>query len=545
MKALLLMTLIMTGLTVEALQVERPLPQACLFDGLNDGVLPERLSWNILARVGEYVLNGNSTDLVDSQVLFNDQIEMATASALTACSSVSGGDKAVLIQLKDSNEGAQLLIEGRPHQVAFSQLVDGGTALSFLRAQSGGLPRIVFQISRSLEGRMTYRVYGRLKAQEAVSRSVHFFDENGSLQASIADTPESNASENAIVPLVSLYGPSYQDQLVLQPQVVVGVYGSGVDFNHPGLAKHLVGRNSFEAEAQSLEITRRQLQSDSSWGPQRYRAEYLAYQERVAEVGFPRWMDQARGSVHPFDNVMTPQKSLMQRHETELASRIIASGGQIGLVSVRKLYGYATEEKILDVFSEMNKMGVEIVNMSFAYACPKEDFYEKQWRAAFEKYRDTVFVVAAGNDGKNVDNESYCPAKYATDYKNVISVTALNQHGELASYAKGLVNFGRTVDLALRGDVLPVLKAFNQSVTWSNSEHGGSSMAAAELTRVLAEYKLKNGHLPVEQLKNILKGAVQKRASLEGINSVGGEFLQSLLNNTMPADTSERLAMSY
>lgn len=134
-------------------------------------------------------------------------------------------------------------------------------------------------------------------------------------------------------------------------------------------------------------------------------------------------------------------------HGTLVASLIAAKSGNgkggVGVSSKVKLMplragndmGNLTSSAIIEAFTYAGKKGANIINASFGSTA-----YSSAQYAIIQWLRSKgVLVVAAagngGNDGKGDNNDispSY-PASYPLD--NIISVAAVNQHGQLATFS--------------------------------------------------------------------------------------------------------------
>lgn len=125
----------------------------------------------------------------------------------------------------------------------------------------------------------------------------------------------------------------------------------------------------------------------------------------------------------------------------------------------------------------------------------------------FSKYPDILFVFAAGNDATNNDAEPIAPASIRLD--NVMSIGASIGNTGLAPFS----NYGAsTVDLFAAGvGVLSSVPRGNLYLPLS-----GTSMAAPAVTRAAAMIKDRNPKLSPLEIREILKGTVDRKVFLKG-----------------------------
>lgn len=140
-------------------------------------------------------------------------------------------------------------------------------------------------------------------------------------------------------------------------------------------------------------------------------------------------------------------------HGTHVAGTIAASLNGIGVVGVAPkvkimpikflVNGSGTTYDAIDAIYYAKQMGVKILNNSWGGGDYSQALYD-----AIEDC-NALFVVAAGNDGINIDQAPSYPASYTCD--NILSVASINNRGDLSDFS----NFGKnSVDLAAPGEVI-------------------------------------------------------------------------------------------
>ncbi|MGB1682729.1 MAG: S8 family peptidase [Arenicellales bacterium] len=189
-------------------------------------------------------------------------------------------------------------------------------------------------------------------------------------------------------------------------------------------------------------------------------------------VGFDFWdMDERPFDSHPSRSIFFPQ-----RHGTRVAGIIAREAPQARLIPYR--YPRPDMERMSKLIVKAAASGARIINMSLGSSD------ELEW-AAFEeaalKHPELLFVVSAGNDGRDIDQDPVFPAALPLD--NMIVVTSVADDGFPAQGS----NWGRdSVDLLVPGENIATVDFSGRPADVS-----GSSYAVARVTalaaRLLAE----------------------------------------------------------
>ena len=145
-----------------------------------------------------------------------------------------------------------------------------------------------------------------------------------------------------------------------------------------------------------------------------------------------------------------------------------------------------------------------------------------------------LFIAAAGNGGTDNDVTPFYPANLdttvgtynpetqvgetAADYNSVISVTAIDSSGNLATFSSGSSNYGLTkVHLGAPGK--DIIGPGPDNLYYSGE---GTSLAAPFVTGAVALYRAAFPLAPVEDIRAAILAGAEPTASLAGATSTGG-----------------------
>jgi hypothetical protein len=184
-------------------------------------------------------------------------------------------------------------------------------------------------------------------------------------------------------------------------------------------------------------------------------------------VGYDFWdLDERPFDVHPLRSAFFPD-----HHGTATASIVLSEAPMVRLLPYR--YPRPDMTRLNALIEHAASHGARIVNLSLA------SFDREEWHAfaqAAARHPEILFVVAAGNDNRDIDRRPVYPA--ALDLDNLIAVTAARADGHLA---RG-VNWGpRAVDLMVETDGILAL-----SFDGYQTPVSGSSYATARVTALAA-----------------------------------------------------------
>ncbi len=199
-------------------------------------------------------------------------------------------------------------------------------------------------------------------------------------------------------------------------------------------------------------------------------------------LGYDYWdLDQ-----RPFDANPARSPFFPQRHGTRTASLLLREASQIRLVPYR--YPRPDMRRMTDLVRDAASKGVSIVNLSLGSS--KADDW-KAFAQAAKEHPDILFVVSAGNNGRDIDVKPVYPATLPLD--NIITVTSSEIDGQLAPGS----NYGHeSVDL-----LVPAERLIATAFEGHSMRVSGSSYAAARISALAARFLAKHPTWRAPELK--------------------------------------------
>ena len=165
--------------------------------------------------------------------------------------------------------------------------------------------------------------------------------------------------------------------------------------------------------------------------------------------------------------------------------------------------GKGSTSDAIDGIDYAVKNGAKIVNCSFGSSSKSSALHDA---VDYAQDHNVLLVVAAGNDGENIDKNPEYPASY-TD-SNILTVAASTNEDTLASFS----NFGSTaVDVAAPGD--------NIYSTYKGGGYkylSGTSMAAPYAAGAAAMLRKQESDATYGELRKAIRQKVDKPPALAG-----------------------------
>lgn len=193
-------------------------------------------------------------------------------------------------------------------------------------------------------------------------------------------------------------------------------------------------------------------------------AERLARGDGGLILGYDFWDMDPR----PFDIETSRSPYFPIRHGTSVAGVLLREAPMTRLIPYR--YPRPDMRRMGEIVSYAAKNGARIVMM------PLGSNREIDWRVftlAAEKHPDILFIVSAGNDGRNIDEEPVYPA--ALPLPNMVVATSADAFGRLA---KGSNWGAESVDLMVPAESVETVDHRGATVEASGSSYAVPRVAA-------------------------------------------------------------------
>lgn len=264
----------------------------------------------------------------------------------------------------------------------------------------------------------------------------------------------------SVLPLEQIYGSKGWAPLS-DDAVKVAVIDSGVDYNHPEIARAI----------------RRVKYADGTLGVEGFNFE--------------------DPNTPPFDCVQGDTGN----HGTAVAGIVIENDSDIQIVPIR----HSSDGNLYPSIDFAHRSGARVINLSLNLT-PTDDPHqlernEAMLTKAIREFSDTVFVVAAGNDGENVDELHRAPQSF--QFSNMVVVGSVSARGELTNVGGFKSNFGENhVHFGALGE--------NRKVAQPGGIYkleSGTSFSTPQVSRLFAQLKRKfPDSTPTELLEKVVAG---------------------------------------
>ncbi|CAD5979954.1 Thermitase [Planktothrix rubescens NIVA-CYA 18] len=317
-----------------------------------------------------------------------------------------------------------------------------------------------------------------------------------------------NTGQDGGTPDADIDAPEAWDIQKGDPNLVIGVIDTGVDYDHPDLSAN-IWTNPGEIAGDGID-------NDSN-----------GYIDDV------RGWDFASNDNNPMD---------VHGHGTHVAGTIAGKGnngvGVTGVAWNAKIMplkylndsGVGPTSNAILAINYATAKGVKLTNNSWGGGGYSQALYDAINTAG---QQGALFIASAGNESNNNDANPAYPASY--DLANIISVASTTRTDGLSSFS----NYGATtVDLGAPGSSI--------YSTLPNSSYGtlsGTSMASPQVTGAAALLWSQNPTWTAQQVKNKLMQTTDPISALSGKTVTGGRL--NINNALASSDTTPPATSSF
>jgi len=231
----------------------------------------------------------------------------------------------------------------------------------------------------------------------------------------------------------------------------------------------------------------------------------LARDDAGASLGHDYWERHGR----PFDANPARSPFFPQRHGTRTASLLLREAPQAALVPYR--YPRPDMSRMTTLVDDAADKGIVVVNMSLGSSDRGDwESFEQVARA----HPQMLFVLSAGNNGRDIDTKPVYPAALALD--NTITVTSSEKDGALAIGS----NWGRTaVDLLVPAEGIVVTGYDGGEIAVA-----GSSYAAVRISALAARLLAAHPGWRAAELRQTIFARV-----LPAVGNAGGRVAEGFM----------------
>ena len=196
-------------------------------------------------------------------------------------------------------------------------------------------------------------------------------------------------------------------------------------------------------------------------------AHHLARAPNGQALGYDFW----DGDARPFDEDSGASPFFPRRHGTAVAGLILREAPRVRLLPYR--YPRPDMRRMADMVRAAESNGAVVVSMPMG-STRKSDW--ESFIAAARERPDMLFVVSAGNSGRDIDTDPVYPAAFTL--KNFLVVTSAGPFGTIA---QGSNWGGKSVDLMVPAEAMTAL-----DFDGNERPRSGSSQAVARTVAMAA-----------------------------------------------------------
>lgn len=282
-----------------------------------------------------------------------------------------------------------------------------------------------------------------------------------------------------------------------EPKVIVAVIDTGVDYNHPEL-RNMMWTNPGEVAGNGIDDDLNGIVDDI------YGADFTSNNPK----GDP--MDRHSHGTHCAGII-----GAQENNGEGIAGVASFTQNKVKMMAVKGLddRGSGTASGLLASLNYAIAHGARISSNSWGSRRSISNQTEEMWDNVLQNNLDHLFVAAAGNDNREL-NENYTPMACGLNEPNLLCVASSSQSDGRSSFS----NYGSQY-------VHVVAPGSNIYSTEPNNGYGrksGTSMACPHVSGLAALIMSMRGDIKGEKLKQIIEANVQNKEVYDGVVSSGG-----------------------
>ena len=183
--------------------------------------------------------------------------------------------------------------------------------------------------------------------------------------------------------------------------------------------------------------------------------------------------------------------------------------GNVIPIKFMNAQGYGSMSDAIEGIEYAISRGAKVINASFGSSTSSQALKDEISRA---KDKGVLIVVAAGNDGKNIDSNPTYPASYSNGNLLVVAAStdtdALASFSNYAKYAVDLAAPGQSIVSTYLGGTYKVLD--------------GTSMAAPMVAGVAGLLRARNSDATYSEIRKSIRNKVDTFSAFDGKTYSGG-----------------------
>jgi subtilisin family serine protease len=302
-----------------------------------------------------------------------------------------------------------------------------------------------------------------------------------------------NTGQNGGTPGADIHAVEAWDIFTGDPDLMIGVIDSGIDYNHPDLVDNIWTN---QAEANGIAGV-----DDDGDG-------------LIDDIHGYNFYDTRSDPMDDYAHGTAVAGIIAARGDNALGTAGVAWRAKLVAIKFIGWNGVGWLVNAIQAIDYSAKIGCRVSNLSWSLG----PVYSQALLDAINAAGATgeLFVAAAGNDAKDIDRFPEYPTSFHSPY--IISVAACDSRDALADFS----NYGLNIDVAAPG--VDILTTLAEASGGGYVTASGTSFAAPHVAGVCALILGRHPGFTAPQVKDLIRATVEQRAALAGKISTGGRI---------------------